>query len=223
MAVQVINGAATKGVYTDLKHFALNDQETARGGVATFCTEQALRELYLKPFELAVKGADSIAPAAAEDGVTEYVGSKGVMSSFNRIGTVWTGGDYRLMTQILRGEWGFEGLVICDYKTDNSVMDSRQMLYAGNDLILASLANLLWTDCDFNSAQDVQILRNASHNILYTVANSNSMNVDIVGYSLEWWITALIAVDVVVPVCLIGWGVLLFVRARRQVQKEEKA
>ena len=49
------------------------------------------------------------------------------------------------------------------------------------------------------------------------------MNVDIVGYSLEWWITALIAVDVVVPVCLIGWGVLLFVRARRQVQKEEKA
>ena len=223
MAVQVINGAATKGVYTDLKHFALNDQETARGGVATFCTEQALRELYLKPFELAVKGADSIAPAAAEDGVTEYVGSNGVMSSFNRIGTVWTGGDYRLMTQILRGEWGFEGLVICDYKTDNSVMDSRQMLYAGNDLILASLANLLWTDCDFNSAQDVQILRNASHNILYTVANSNSMNVDIVGYSLEWWITALIAVDVVVPVCLIGWGVLLFVRARRQVQKEEKA
>lgn len=108
LAVNVINGAAQKGVYTDLKHFALNDQETARGGIATYCTEQALRELYLKPFEIAVKGDDEVlhSQAAVDDGVTEFVGSKGVMSSFNRIGTRWTGGDYRLMTEILRGEWG---------------------------------------------------------------------------------------------------------------------
>lgn len=92
LAVNVINGAKTKGVYTDLKHFALNDQETNRGGIATFCTEQALRELYLKPFEIAVKGSDNPAevPSAKADGLTAYQGTSGVMSSFNRIGTKWT-------------------------------------------------------------------------------------------------------------------------------------
>lgn len=219
LAVNVINGAAQKGVYTDLKHFALNDQETARSGIATYCTEQALRELYLKPFEIAVKGDDDVrhSETATEDGVEEFVGSKGVMSSFNRIGTKWTGGDYRLMTQILRGEWGFEGLVICDYKTENTVMNSRQMLYAGNDLILASLANLMWTDCGFDNAQDVQILRNSAHNILYVVANSNSMNVDIIGYSMEWWIIMLIVIDVLVPIVLIVWGVLIVLKLRKKI------
>lgn len=223
MAVNVINGAAQKGVYTDLKHFAVNEQETARGGVATYCTEQALRELYLKPFEIAVKGLDDprYSKEATEDGLTSFVGSKGVMSSFNRIGTIWTGGDYRLMTEILRNEWGFRGLVISDYKTDNSVMDSRQMLYAGNDLILASLPDLLWTDCDFTSAKDVTILRNATHNILYTVANSNSMNVDIIGYRTEWWVTTIIAVDVVAVVLLAGWGVFLCVRSHQKNKEQE--
>lgn len=218
MAVNVINGAAQKGVYTDLKHLALNEQETARGGVATYCTEQALRELYLKPFELAAKGLDdpSFSKTATEDGVKKFVGSKGVMSSFNRIGTIWTGGDYRLMTKILRNEWGFRGLVISDYKTDNSVMDSRQMLYAGNDLILASLPDLLWNDCDFTDAKDVTVLRTAAHNILYTVANSNSMNVDITGYLMEWWITAIIAVDAVAFVALAAWGIFLFVRRHQK-------
>lgn len=231
MAVNVINGAAQKGVYTDLKHFALNEQETARGGVATYCTEQALRELYLKPFEMAVKGMDDpvFSKTATADKVATYVGTKGVMSSFNRIGTRWTGGDYRLMTEILRDEWGFRGLVICDYKTDNSVMDSRQMLYAGNDLILASLPDLLWNDCDFDDAKDVTILRNATHNILYAVANSNSMNVDIIGYRMEWWISTFIVVDAVAFVALTTWGVFLFIRRGKkhddegEKKEEEKA
>jgi beta-glucosidase len=208
MAVNVINGAASKGVYTDLKHFALNDQETNRTGIATYCTEQAMRELYLKPFEIAVKGDDDptqVATAKA-DGLTSYKGTMGIMSSFNRIGTRWTGGDYRLLTEILRNEWGFKGLVICDYKTDNSFMDSRQMLYAGNDLILTSTTNLMWTDASESNAEDVVILRQAVKNILYTVANSNSVNVEIVGYKTEWWMTTLIVVDCVVPVALAVWG-----------------
>lgn len=217
LSVNVINGAKTKGVYTDLKHFALNEQETARGGVATFATEQALRELYLKPFEIAVKGKDDakFSVSATKDKVT-YSGTLGVMSSFNRIGTRWTGGDYRLLNKILRKEWGFQGLVICDYKTDNSVMNSRQMLYAGNDLILASLPNLLWTDCDFSDAKDVTILRKACHNILYTVAHSNSMNVDIVAYKAPWWKTAIVIVDIVAGVLLIAWGVFVFFRYFRK-------
>ena len=114
---------------------------------------------------------------------------------------------------------GVDGLVISDYKTDNSVMNSRQMLYAGNDLILASLANLMWTDCDFSNAQDVQILRNSAHNILYVVANSNSMNVDMVGYTLEWWIIMLIVVDIVVPVAMIVWGVFVVRKARKNMSR----
>ena len=82
-----------------IKHFAVNDQETHRNGVCTWLTEQALRELYLKPFETAVK-----------DG-----GTLGVMSSFNRIGTRWTGGSYALITGVLRDEWGFKGAVLTDH------------------------------------------------------------------------------------------------------------
>ena len=208
LAVNVINGTAQKGVYTDLKHFALNDQETNRAGVATFCTEQALRELYLKPFELAVKGSDNPAEVASAtaDGITEFVGSMGIMSSFNRIGSRWTGGDYRLLTEILRNEWGFEGLVICDYKTDDSFMNSKQMIYAGNDLILVSLNNLMWTNPDPTSAEDVTALRQAAHNILYAVANSNSLNVKVVGYSTEWWVIAIYALDVVAALGIVVWG-----------------
>ncbi|MBO7364923.1 MAG: glycoside hydrolase family 3 C-terminal domain-containing protein [Lachnospiraceae bacterium] len=216
MAVNVINGTAKGGVYTDLKHFALNDQETNRSGVATFCTEQALRELYLKPFELGVKGYDVVAESAKEDQVTAYVGTKGIMSSFNRIGTRWTGGDYRLMTEILRNEWGFRGLVICDYKTDNSFMNSRQMLYAGNDLILASTKPLLWNDASATSAQDVAILRTASHNILYAVANSNAMNAKITGYMMAWWKILIIGLDVVGAIAIALWGFSAFKKAKKE-------
>lgn len=223
LAVNVINGARSKGVYTDLKHFALNDQETHRSGIATYCTEQALRELYLKPFEIAVKGGDdpSHSATATADGITEFEGTTGIMSSFNRIGTRWTGGDYRLMTQILRDEWKFRGLVICDYKTDNSFMYSRQMLYAGNDLILASLTNLMWQDADKNSIQDMTILRNATKNILYTVANSNTVTVEIIGYRTEWWIILTIVVDCVAAVGLGVWGFFAIRGALKKIAAQE--
>ena len=110
------------------------------------------------------------------------------------------------MTAILRGERGFRGLVIGDYKTDNTVMNSRQMLYAGNDLILESLDELRWNDSGSSSKEDMYVLRNAAHNILYTVANSNSINVDVIGYNLEVWAVILIAVDVLSAVCLFVWG-----------------
>ena len=88
MAANVISGAKSRGVYTYVKHFALNDQETDRDtyGLVTWANEQSMRELYFKPFELAVK----------EGGTTA------MMSSFNRIGPVWAGGCYELLTEILR-------------------------------------------------------------------------------------------------------------------------
>lgn len=219
IAVNVINGAAQKGVYTDLKHFALNDQETNRSGVATYATEQAFREIYLKPFEMAVKGMDdcSQVASAAEDGVMSYKGTMGIMSSFNRVGTRWTGGDYRLMTEVLRGEWGFEGLVISDYKTSNRIMDARQMLYAGNDLILTSMPSYRWTDASSSDVQDVAVLRQASHNILYAVANSNSINVDVIGYGLEIWAIVMIVVDVAIVIAVCVWGFFAIRRAKKKL------
>lgn len=235
LAVNVINGAKTKGVYTDLKHFAVNDQETNRSGVSTFLTEQALRELYLKPFEMSVKGNDdpSHVPSAVKDGWDRnpkgYEGTTGVMSSFNRIGNRWTGGDYKLLTEILRNEWGFKGLVICDYKTDNDFMDARQMVYAGNDLILASVTTYQWTSSDpmggpsAQNKQDLYVLRKAAKNILYTVANSNAIQLDIVGYRLEWWKSLTIALDVIIPAGLAVWGFFAIRRAWKKDSGTEKS
>ena len=120
MAASVVTGAREKGVNTMVKHFAVNDQETDRdtNGLITWLSEQALREIYLKPFELVVKEGKSL----------------GIMSSFNRIGTVWAGGSYELLTEILRNEWGFRGMVITDYA--NAYMNPDQMIRAGGDMWL---------------------------------------------------------------------------------------
>ena len=164
-AATVIDSVQKKGIYANVKNFALNDQETHRSnyGLATWADEQAMRELYFRPFEMAVK----------EDK------SRGVMTSFNRIGTTWTGGDYRLLTKVLREEWGFVGSVISDFHLDD-YMDSKQMLYAGGDLNLASMnkVQLKMGEGDGNvsstNKKDVILLRNASHNVLYCIANSNA-------------------------------------------------
>lgn len=196
-AATVISGVQEKGVYANVKHFALNDQETHRStnGISTWCNEQAMRELYLKPFEIAIKEGKS----------------KGVMTSFNRIGTVWAGGDYRLVTSILRDEWGFVGSVICDFHTD-SYMDSKQMLYAGGDLNLCSEDTCklkIGNDADniqADNVKDVNLLRRASHNLLYCIANSNAMKADVVGYKNPIWENVLTGVTIGISVGIVGWG-----------------
>ncbi|WP_330848478.1 glycoside hydrolase family 3 N-terminal domain-containing protein, partial [Streptococcus suis] len=99
MASSLVAKALENGVYTFTKHFALNDQEDNRDGVATWSNEQAIREIYLKAFEIPVK----------EGGATA------IMSSFNRIGTLWAGGNSDLLNTVLRDEWGFKGMVITDF------------------------------------------------------------------------------------------------------------
>ena len=178
-------------MYCYVKHFALNEQETHRNGGCSWVTEQAMREIYLKPFEMAVK-----------DG-----GTTALMSSFNRIGTRWTGGDYRLLTEILRNEWGFRGTVICDYNQTGNYMDNRQMIYAGGDLNLCSDKSRMWTDYDSSSAADVTVLRRAAKNVMYTVANSNAINNLNYRYSMAIWKILLIVGNCVIAAGLIVWGV----------------
>lgn len=197
MAAEVVKGVQEKGMYANVKHFALNDQETHRNGICTWCDEQAIRELYLRPFETAVKEGKTL----------------GIMSSFNRIGTEWTGGSYRLLTKILRNEWGFQGSVICDYHTTD-YMDSKQMLYAGGDLNLCSTdAQWLQTSDIYDTpyvsksnATDVMMLRRSAHNNLYAIVNSSAMDVEILGYRMATWRVVLIIVDCAVGAGLATWG-----------------
>lgn len=173
MAGAEIRGLQSKGVIPMVKHFAANEQETHRsiGGDLSWLTEQSLREIYLKSFELAVKTGEC----------------RGLMSSFNRIGARWTGGDYRLLTEILRNEWGFKGAVICDFNTIPQYMVPRQMYYAGGDLDLATLTSSMWMDCDSSENGDAIVLRNAVKNTLYAFVNSNAMNAEVVGYNPPLW------------------------------------
>lgn len=140
MATSVANGAASKGMYTTLKHFALNEQETNRvnNGIATWATEQTIREIYLKPFEMAVKNIsmDVQYVSDAEGTISETtIGAGGIMSSFNRIGATWAGGSEALMTDVLRTEWGFEGFAISDFNL-YPYMSPNQGISAGTDLTL---------------------------------------------------------------------------------------
>lgn len=204
MAAAEIRGCQSKGVYCYMKHFALNEQETHRGGGCSWVTEQAMREIYLKPFEIAVKEG----------------GTRAMMSSFTRIGTRWAGGDYRLLTEILRDEWGFKGTVISDYNEANTYMNAKQMVYAGGDLNLCSSKAQMWSDLDKNSAADVTVLRMATKNILYTVANSNALGDYI--YKMAYWKICLIAGYIIVCCGLIVWGVWLRIGSKKKNNTSKK-
>lgn len=155
MASSEISGAKSKGVYSFMKHFALNDQETKRTEMlCTWTNEQAMREIYLKPFEMSVKEG----------------GAQAVMSSFNYIGNTYARADSALLQTVLRGEWGFKGFVLTDYFGGYGYQNADQEVRAGNDSMLATtkITNHI-TD---KSATSVKAMRQAAHNILYTAANS---------------------------------------------------
>ena len=155
MASNEIAGAKEKGVYAFMKHFALNDQETNRTNmVCTWADEQAIRETYLKPFEMSVKEG----------------GAQAVMSSFNYIGYTYAGASNNLLNTVLRDEWGFKGFVLTDYFGGYGYQNGDQEIRNGNDSMLAttSITNHI-TD---KSATSVKAMRTAAHNILYTAANS---------------------------------------------------
>ena len=159
MAAAATSAAKAKGLYVYLKHYALNDQETHRLGISTWFTEQSAREVYLRGFGIAVREG----------------GAQAMMSAFNRLGGMWAGSSKELLTNILRDEWGFEGMVKTDfvYMGDNNYNDHDTMLYAGGDVLLY-LASINLED--ENSAQTTIFVKNAVKNILFTTVNSNAVN-----------------------------------------------
>ncbi len=211
MASETVKGCKEKGVYAYIKHFALNDQETNRDsmGIVTWSNEQAMREIYFVPFEYTVKEGKTTA----------------MMSSFNRIGSVWAGGNYNLLTGVLRNEWGFRGTVITDYNTHPEYMDPNQMIRAGGSLNLIQDMKPA-TSGSIVNASHRYALRQAAHDILYTVANSCAMNGSGAGvkygYSLATWKVVLISVNCAAFVGLGVWGFFSIKKSLKKIKAEEE-
>ncbi len=189
VASNAVQGAASKGMYTYIKHFAFNDQENHRGdrdgqfSIATWLNEQSAREIYLVPFEMCMKSGDVTLNYVEkqDDGTFENASkdiraSQAVMTSFNRVGATWAGGDYGLITGILRNEWGFDGIVLTDNANTGVFMDGYQMTESGADMKLTSLPSAARYNFDKNDPATYYYARQAMHHMLYIIANSKEMN-----------------------------------------------
>ncbi len=176
-------GIQSKGVYVYMKHFALNDQETGRDGISVWANEQSIREIYLKPFQMAIEESDAHC----------------VMTSFNRIGAIWAGADKNLLTNVLKGEFGMDGMAITDY-SNNSYMDVRMGLQAGSDIWDCSSDKWQKILNQYKDDPEIQTyMRRAVKSILYTVVNSNAtagVTVNtVIEETMPWWMITLIIID----------------------------
>ena len=210
----VTKGLADGGKGGFIKHFALNDTEYHRVGLFTWCTEQALREIYLRPFEESVKNGQASA----------------LMSSFNRIGAIWTGGSQALCQGVLRNEWGFKGMTITDYTENGTLQDANQQFRAGGNYILAS-SN--FSDPGQNSATDrfKWRLRESAKQVIYgtlrplydnDVYNSDTSHKAIISSSKApyvWWKPLLHCAEALVIVSL-AYGCIVFLLPGRVSKKE---
>ncbi len=177
-------GIQSKGVYVYNKHFVLNDQETNRAGIATWVNEQALRENYLRAFELPIVDADA----------------RCVMTAFNRLGANWAGAYPELLTDWLRGEAGMSGFAVTDMYDDTYMVKANEVV-AGNDIPdnyvgddLSQFAAYAPNGSNPNAAV-AQALRASAKRVLYTVLHSRGMdgissNTKVVSIT-PWWQVAL--------------------------------
>lgn len=202
MAFAEVSAAVAQGVYPYIKHLVLNEQETNRNALlCTWFQEQSLRELYLKPFEYCVKNTPS--------------GKLAVMSSYNFLGTEWAGGCSALLKDILRDEWGFEGMVISDYFGNYGYMDADRAVRGGTDLMLGTSGNeAIMTDL---SATSVTAMRQAAKNIFYVTVNSNAYENYVPG-TIPSWMRTMYMVDAGLAILLV-LAELLLVRSWRRKKK----
>ena len=208
MAAAVVKGAVSHDVYPYIKHFALNDQETNRCSfLLTYSNEQAIREIYLKPFEMAVK-ANPNEPLA-------------VMSSFIFIGDVFSGANTHLLNNVLRGEWGFKGMVETDWNGSYGYQLTDDCVRNGNDIMLG------WGTYETNKVPDttaascVIALRQASKNILYTVANSGNYTRAAEEGGMDNMTRTFVIADVII--CAVALAVLAIVLVRYFIKKKKGA
>ena len=206
MAANAIMGSQEQGVYAFMKHFALNDQETNRWGMlCTWSNEQAIREIYLKPFEQCIKEADCHA----------------VMSAYNYIGNTYAGNCSALLNDVLRGEWGFVGMVLTDYYGVFGYQDADRLIRNGGDFCLVNYDTETNHLTDTTSATALVSARQACKNILYTVANSRAYYPENLNPGMPGWEKVMIGVDVVLAAALIALEVLVVKKGYAKRKEEE--
>ncbi|WP_026652040.1 glycoside hydrolase family 3 N-terminal domain-containing protein [Butyrivibrio proteoclasticus] len=206
IALNAAQGSWENGVYAYIKHFAMNDQEGNRCDMlCTWSNEQAIREIYLKPFEMCVKNVEHTA----------------VMSSFNYIGNRWAGGSSSLLKTVLRDEWGFEGFVLTDYFGVYGYMSSDQAIRNGTDCMLVNYPtatnNVQFRDT--NGAQ--QAMRDAAKNILYTVVNSRAYAPENLSMGMASWKKLMIVLDVIFGILMVGL-MCLFIKKFKNNKEQAK-
>jgi beta-glucosidase len=201
MAAYEVNGAQTKGVYAYIKHFATNDQEGNRCSILlTYASEQAIREIYLKPFEMVVKNYQGTGLAA--------------MSAFNWTGSIPACSNPNLLVTVLRDEWGFKGFVETDYNGSYGYQITDQCIRNGNDLMLgfASAATNVLSD---QSATATIAMRNACRNIMYTIVNSGYYAEGSSAGGMDNMTKTFLGIDIAVAAVVILAEILLF-RSRKK-------
>ncbi|MCX4312567.1 MAG: glycoside hydrolase family 3 C-terminal domain-containing protein [Clostridia bacterium] len=218
MVAYEVMGAKEKGITAYIKHIAVNDSDTGRNGAYKWLTEQALRELYLMPFEYAVKIGSS----------------NGMMSSVDRIGSTRVSGSYALLKSVLRDEWEFRGTVITDYyqvtrgsRQLDRIHDVDECVRAGNDMLLHPDGVSDWFD-DATSNTAKKCIAEAAKNILFTYADTMffaSISGEDITFRktpevFPWWIILLVGVDVVVA-GVIGVWMWLILKKRKPKEATE--
>lgn len=210
IAAAEIKGIQNKGVYVYIKHYAFNDSETMCRCLGVFGNEQSLREIYLEPFEHAIVEG----------------GAMNVMNSFSRVGVIWTGAHEGLMTNILRDEWGMDGFGLTDYSNSGNTYDIFLGIMAGTDSwdnsaegVGTRVNKLLNYDYESDPAL-VNRMREATHRILYTVANSAAMNgmsttSEIVSV-IPWWRAIIYGVG---AVSALGFAASIFMLVKNKKKK----
>jgi beta-glucosidase len=194
MAADAVMGAMSEGVYSTIKHYAMYDSNGKM--VCAWATEQSMREIYLKPFEIAVKVG----------------GANAAMESWAFIGNKWAGEISALNNTILRDEWGFRGFIVSDFFRNNGhgFMNADMALANGVDAMLSTFEGGPNQVTDKSAASNVQYMRQAAHNILYTTANSWAYDEEHLQSGMVGWKKAAIAIDVVLAAALAGLAVLAY-------------
>lgn len=224
MAAGCISGAADRGVLSYVKHFALTNNDGPITCLAVWATEQTIREIYLRSFEIAFKEARMAIKyiADGEGSIKTKImrGATGVMAAANMIGTDWCAANYNLLENVLRGEWGFQGAVTTDMALQNSPGITDKIFRAGSDLRMAYYRITL---IDQNSPTALAGFRRAIKNVAYAYVNSNLMQGlapgAIVYYDMSPWAIGLLAANITVYSLIISLYASLIVLRLKERKK----
>ena len=230
IAERVVSGTGDMGMYCYLKHFILNETDTGRSQlICTWADEQTMRELYLRPFEIALKGARRTMRYTSDDtgAVAEKVTRAGaaIMASQTCIGTMIGHCNYALLHDVLREEWGFKGMVISDYWVWNGNNHRDLAMRVGCDTYLCMSIPAMWSISDYDSPTARSCMRTAIHNLAYTVVNSSAMQGMVPGSVQRAeespWRGLIRGVDVVAAALVAGGVALIARRSKKELEHPE--